>query len=128
MDTINRVWHGEAGLARTYWLFGGLCGVLFWVPLSMVTPGSLAAVLVTGALGAFLLWVNMGVWRAAAKYEGPAIWSGLARAAAALGFVMATAAIGGVLFAVATGSWREPPAQQESFDPDFWKKGGTPVN
>lgn len=111
MDTINRVWMGEAGLARTYWLFGALLGAVLWVPISMVTPGSIPAVALGAALGAFLFWVNTGIWRAAAKYEGPAIWSGLARAAAAIGFAMAAAVSFGVVTAIATGSWKEHSAE-----------------
>lgn len=88
MDTINRVWHGEAGLARTYWLFGIIAGALFGIPFRMVEPGSSGAMLVGILFAAYLAWVNTGIWRAASKYEGPAIWSGLAKAASALGFLM----------------------------------------
>jgi len=116
MDIITKVWNGEAGLARTYWLFGGLVGFFFWLLIGSVRPGSGAAVLAGAALGAFLFWVNTGIWRASKKYEGPSMWAGIARAAAALGFVMAVAVTGGVLYAVATGSWQQP----EVID---WEKG-----
>lgn len=128
MDIINKVWRGDAGLARTYWLFGVLAGLFFWLAIGAVTPGSIEAVVVSAALGAFLFWVNTGIWRAASKYEGPSIWSGLAHAAAALGFILAIGATFGSAYAVATRSWAEPPTKNQDFDPDFWKKGGTPVN
>ena len=104
MDTVNRVWTGKAGLARTYGLFGGLVGFFFWFVLGTVTPGIVEAVAVSAALGAFLVWVNTGIWRSASKYEGPAIWSGLAKFAAVLGFMFAAAAIAGVMMAVLSDS------------------------
>ncbi len=128
MDFIIRVWRGEAGLARTYWLFGGLLSVPFWLWIGSVKPGTGAAVLAGAALGAYLLWVNVGVWRASDREDGRPIFASLARAAAALGFLLAVGVSGGVLYAVATGSWQTPPASSQDFDPEFWKKGGTPVN
>jgi hypothetical protein len=115
MDFIIRVWRGEAGLARTYWLFGGLLSVPLWIWIGSVTPGTGAAVIAGAALGAYLTWVNVGVWRASAQYDGRPIFASLARAAAALGFLLAVGVSGGVLYAVATGSWKNPPID--------WEKG-----
>ena len=117
MDTINRVWTGNAGLARTYWLFGGLAGFFFWLALGAVKPGSIEAIAISAALGAFLVWVNTGIWRAASKYEGPSIWASLAKVAAVLGFMFAAAAIAGVMMAFLSDS---PISSASSPEPRYY--------
>ena len=83
MEIIGQVWSGQAGLARTYWLFGVIAGIAWGIPLSLVTPGSPLAMSVVGLFVAYTVIVNVGIWRAASQYEGPKVWAVLAKAAVA---------------------------------------------
>lgn len=127
MEIITKVWRGEAGLWRTYWLFGVAACLLLGLPLGSVKPGSLSAVALATVFGAYLWWVNMGIWRASNKYDGPAVWAGLAKLAVVVGMLLVGVIASSVVSAVSSQTWKQTQPQQE-FDPDFWKKGGTPVN
>jgi len=127
MDIITKVWRGDAGLARTYWLFGVAACFLLGIPLGSVRPGSLPAVALAAVFGAYLWWVNMGIWRASNKYAGPAIWSGLAKIAVVVSMLFVGVIASSVVSALSSQDWNKDRHLQE-FDPDFWKKGGTPVN
>lgn len=100
MDAIAQVWRGQAGLAKTYWGWGLLGGLLWGVALSAVTPGSLPAILALLVFSAYFVIVNTGIWRAASQYQGLAIWAGLAKVAAVIGFVT----IAAVALAVASAA------------------------
>lgn len=100
MDAIAQVWRGQAGLAKTYWGWGLLGGLLWGVTLSAVTPGSLAAILALLVFAAYFVIVNTGIWRAASRYQGMAVWAGLAKVAAVIGFVT----IAAVVLAVASAA------------------------
>lgn len=100
MDAIAQVWKGQAGLAKTYWGWGLMGGLLWGVALSAVTPGSLPAILALLVFAAYFVIVNTGIWRAASQYQGMAVWAGLAKVAAAIGFV----AIAAVALAVASAA------------------------
>lgn len=90
--SIRNVWRGDAGLALTYWVYGVLGGAVLGIPLAFVTPGSALAIIEVFCLVTFLIWVNVGIWRAAGKYKGPKIWSFLSRAQ--LIFVLVSLVIG----------------------------------
>jgi hypothetical protein len=115
MDIITKVWTGQAGLGRTYWLFGAIFGIPFWLLINSVQPGSGKAVIAGAALGAFLVWVNTGIWRAAETYTGRPVLASLARMSAVLGYLLAAGVLFGVVYAVATGSWQDQPID--------WEKG-----
>lgn len=83
MDTISKIWRGDAGLARTYWGFGVLGGLLWAIPLSIVTPGSFVALFMVAAMFSYIIIVNVGTWRAASRYQGPKTWATLAKIAVA---------------------------------------------
>lgn len=100
MDAIAQVWKGQAGLAKTYWGWGLLGGLLWGVALSAVTPGSLPAILALLVFAAYFVIVNTGIWRAASQYQGLAVWAGLAKVAAVIGFVT----IAAVALAVASAT------------------------
>jgi len=92
---LARLWRGEIGLARTYWLWGALIG------------GGIGAILgaSSGIIGAlthsrlpfavnqafFIIWtpfISVAVWRSAGNYKGRAIWKVLARIGAVLGILL----------------------------------------
>ena len=90
---FRKLVRGDFGLARTYWLFGVLVG-LFVSALGRAAEavsGQHVANLV--AVGIWLCYVPyqilvlIGVWRAAGRYRGLALWSALARMAAVLGSI-----------------------------------------
>lgn len=92
MNRWQRIWLGELGLAETFWLYG----VLALLGLHFVGQFALVALALWGAqdvlalglvfltlAGGYQVLVSVGVWRAAARYAGPAAWKWLARAAVA---------------------------------------------
>lgn len=81
---IKNIWRGDAGLAVTYWGYGVLGSVLLGIPLAFVTPGSIPAIIVLLFIVLYLVWLHFSIWRAASKYNGPKIWSVLARVAVTL--------------------------------------------
>lgn len=83
MDTINRVWMGEAGLARTYWLFGVIGSFVWGLLLGGVKPGSILAIVGVVLFLVYIVMVNVGTWRAASRYDGPRAWAILAKMAVA---------------------------------------------
>lgn len=111
METLSRIWRGDAGLARTYWLFGILAGFAWAIPMATVTPGSIAAVVVVLLYLAYYVMVNVGVWRAAGKYSGPKVWAVLARlAVAAIPALMVIGTIAAIVIPAAT-------PQQKAIEP-----------
>ena len=68
----------------TYWGYGILGGALSGIPLAFVTPGSAPAIVAAFLCVGYALLVSVSIWRAAGKYQGPKIWSVLARVAVTL--------------------------------------------
>ncbi|MEE9195062.1 MAG: hypothetical protein V3U44_04425 [Alphaproteobacteria bacterium] len=95
MAFFGKVWRGEYSLARTYWLFGVVVGIVYNVMLNL-------AVVATGELGTgfflmilYLPWyvvLTGGVWRSANIYcatEGKnSLWGRLAQIAVVLGWAV----------------------------------------
>lgn len=88
MNALVRLLSGNQGLARTYWGYGMAGGVAWVLTLLMAPPGSTLAVAGSLACAAYLLLINIAVWLAANRYEGPTTWAALAKVAAGLGFAM----------------------------------------
>lgn len=106
MELLNRVWLGDAGLGKTYWLFGQVAGALLFVPLVLVVPGSTSAVFLSALYAGYLLWVCTGIWRAASKYTGPNVWAWFAKVFSLFGYMAAAALLIGV-FVAATSPQQE---------------------
>lgn len=103
MEAINNIWTGRAGLAKTYWGYGILGAVIWALVLSALPQGApitIAAVLV---FCAYLMVVNVGVWRAASNYTGAPTWAALGKVAAGVGMFIAVATLALVLRAVTGG-------------------------
>jgi len=87
MRAIGRLWRGEIGLARTFWIYGVVvCAILsqFAFRLNIVRPPrrawiDVAAPAVTFVSGVYLLFVAVAVWRSAGRYQGAAVWPILAK-------------------------------------------------
>ena len=79
--------NGDYGLAKTYWLYWVAVGHLAALLSSMIT--STVALLILMAFGtAYDVLVVLGIWRAANRYEGPAIWPVLAKISIVLGVLI----------------------------------------
>lgn len=84
MEAFTNLWSGRSGLAKAYWGWGVLGGVLWGAGLAFVTPGSAIAMVAVLAFFAYAVAVHVGVWRAASQYEGAKVWARLAKAAVIL--------------------------------------------
>ena len=105
MKAIARLWRGQYGLARTWWLFGVLGTALLNLvsgPLNAaVAAGSMdgaggsalmAAALVVAAIGvSYGVVASVGIVRAARTYTGSRLWSWLAVTATATAWLGAAA-------------------------------------
>lgn len=90
---VSKLVNGDFGLAKTYWLYGFVVGIVINV-LTRIVP-SLGALTVILALAIpYQVMVLLGVWRAADKYQGRKAWAILAKIAAVLGWLGVLASIG----------------------------------
>lgn len=82
------LWRGDRGLARTFWVFGVLVGGAL-TGLFVVAAQKMDSIIV-GLIGFLAVWgwqvfAGVAIWRAAARYEGSALWATLARIAVVVG-------------------------------------------
>lgn len=113
METISNLWHGRAGLAKTYWAYGVIGGGLWGIPLALVTPGSSMAIMLLLALIAYFMLVNTGIWRAAGQYTGSPIWALLAKVHAVVGYLSTL----GIILAIVLPAQNKPMAQAPTTRP-----------
>ena len=96
-----RHWRGDFSLAKSYWLNGVVIlgfGVNVVVEVAMTAAllalrgqPVVAVVVLLGeiALGlAAYIWALVGIWRSAAKYQGPRVWPILARVVTSFGVLV----------------------------------------
>ena len=84
---LVRLWNGDAGLAKSYWLWGVVAGFAWGVALGVIKPGpgSAAAQILVSLMAAYFVFVYVGIWRAANKYQGKKAWATLAKFAVVFG-------------------------------------------
>ena len=102
---IIRLWRGEMALWKTFWLFGVGGGLLLGLPvfgailaITDVPDDATASIflLALAFLLVYLVWVFVGIWRAATRYQGNPAWAMLAKitvAAEAFKFLLLAAAV-----------------------------------
>jgi hypothetical protein len=83
----SRLSSGDFGLAKTYWLYGVLVGVIVNISSNAVTSADTLILLIL-AYAIYSVPVLMGIWNAASKYEGLQLWAILAKIATILGALM----------------------------------------
>ena len=84
---FSKLTGGEFGLAKTYWLYGVLVGVVANVSTSFIT--SIYGLVVTMVVyTAYEIPVLIGIWRASDKYQGSNSWVVLAKIAVIIGVIM----------------------------------------
>ncbi len=95
MSAILRLWRGEVPLADAFWNWAVLGGValnittslMFFVLISSGWP--IAALVVGYAFSVpYNILVAVGVWRSAARYEGPPRLASLARIVTLVGMTL----------------------------------------
>lgn len=88
MENLKALWRGELSLSVAFWtwaVFGGLLvnlttSILFLTLITLDRP--LAALIAGYGLSLpYNLVAVVGVWRSAARYDGPVLHANLARAA-----------------------------------------------
>ena len=103
MGLIRRVWRGEAGLARTFWVFGLAVSVLFKGVFLLVTAtAGKSPAFVTILLALFILslgyqaFISVAIWRSATRYQGKREWAYLAKAMVVLCIIQTVLALTGI--------------------------------
>ena len=90
---IARLWRGDIALWKTFWLFGAVGGLILGLPVfgAMLAltdvPDDATALQFVSALGfllVYLIWVSVGIWRAAGNYRGDRAWAVGAKLAVAV--------------------------------------------
>ena len=101
---LARIWRGEIGLAKTYWVWIMLVGTsILWTMMliSQLLYEFTGALFIVALKMAFSLIFSVvlvvSVWRSARNYEGPWRWRVLARVACVLSGVLAVVNLGGLL-------------------------------
>src|SRR5690606_1961961 len=84
--TIRRLWRGEMPLARAFWEFAVLYGLLLNLLATIASFGLFTTdtpaaygIVVFLLPAPYNLLVLVAVWRSAGRYQGPPIWANLAR-------------------------------------------------
>ena len=103
-----RLWRGELALWASFWIFGAGGGLLFGLPIFAAmlaltdVPDDGTASLFLSALAflmLYLVWVFVGIWRAANTYRGDPVWAVGAKLAIASVVIMISVLVIAVVFA-----------------------------
>ena len=88
MSGLRTLWRGDCPLADAFWTWAVAVGLLvnvatsaLFVVMLLVDLPSIALLLGYGASLPYKLVAAVGVWRSAARYEGPPVHADLARGA-----------------------------------------------
>ena len=89
---FSKLSRGYYGLAKTYWLYGVLVGVIVNILFVIIkSPGMIAIAFL--AYTAYEIPLIMGIWRSATNYTGTKAWAILAKVACVLGALMLVAGL-----------------------------------
>ncbi|MDO8846228.1 hypothetical protein [Methylicorpusculum sp.] len=94
---FSKLANGDFGLAKTYWLYGVLVSFIITNILVKVITSISALVTFMIIFTAYQIPVNMGIWRASDKYQGPNVWAMLAK----IGVVLSCIVVAIGFFAIA---------------------------
>ena len=99
MEFLGSLWRGDAGLAKTYWIYGAIGSLIFFAIPGALQAGLWVSDSQNAALGAFSLFYRFGfapayvvfisvaIWRSANTYRGNSLWAKLAKVAVVLGIL-----------------------------------------
>ena len=88
---FKKLFNGDFGLAKTYWVFGVLVGFAFQFALTLLeSMGSpFISIIIFNVINvAYAIVLTVGTWRAATKYKGLKLWAILAKVAIILGAIV----------------------------------------
>lgn len=89
---FEKLANGDFGLAKTYWVYGVLVGMVVNLSSNFITSiGGFVIFIITYTV--YEIPVLMGTWKAANKYGGSKIWAVLAKTAVILGVIMLVAGL-----------------------------------
>lgn len=91
-SSFRRMFEGDAGLGVTYWMWGMLGGFAFYVSVAVADSSSLILLILIAAM-LYHAVVLVGLYRAATKYAGAAIWSALAKIVVVFGWLFELATL-----------------------------------
>lgn len=84
---FGKLANGDFGLAKTYWLYWVVVGIVVNIISNVVTSIGVLVILML-VYTAYAIPVIMGTWRAANKYQGSKIWAILAKIVIVLGTII----------------------------------------
>ncbi|MGO3693844.1 hypothetical protein [Marinobacter sp.] len=90
---FSKLVNGDFGLAKTYWLYGFVVGLVINF-ITRIVPSLGALVVILALAIPYQVTVLLGVWRAADKYQGRTAWAILAKVAAVLGWLGVLGSLG----------------------------------
>ena len=78
---LENLWEGNFGLAKTYWVFGVLGGIVWSVGIAALNPDPEERTMefVLFLLACYYFFVYVGIWQAANKFVGSKVWAILAK-------------------------------------------------
>lgn len=85
---VTDLWRGDVPLVMTWWVFGVVVGICFTIAYAFIEyqmsglSEGLGPVFIIGFLltyFAYVVFINVAVWRSAGKYRGPKHWAILAK-------------------------------------------------
>lgn len=86
MSLLKELWRGDVPLVKTYWIYGVGVSLLLNVALLALTsmlssvPAVSLPLFVLGILSIlYTLFIAVGIWRSASKYQGNKVWAVLAK-------------------------------------------------
>jgi hypothetical protein len=95
LSPLGRLWRGELPLADAFWTWAVLVALLV---NGATTAGFVALIMAGWPVAALIVGyafsvpynvvAGVGVWRSAARYDGPPYWAMLARVLAVLGLTL----------------------------------------
>lgn len=82
-NIIMCVWNGDAGLAKSCWVYGIAAWFVWIIAIGLVAPvpNTGVAKFLLACMALYFIFVSVGIWRAASKYQGKAEWGFWARVA-----------------------------------------------
>ncbi len=77
---VGRFVGGHYGLPRTFWLYSPILGFVVFVLCAVINAfGGHARVFAAMLFGTHAVVVSVAIWRSASRFDGPKIWSWLAK-------------------------------------------------
>jgi len=96
---FKKLYDGDFGLPKTYWLFGVLANIVL-KGVTILVSASDSILLIGVSLLAIVVYsiIQMiGLWNAASRYTGSKVWAILAKISVVLGVLVILVSIGAML-------------------------------